>query len=65
MKVAMIILLVLLNLGIFAYFQFLQPVPQQSLPELNPEKIRILNEQEVQARTNPAVETPAELPAHQ
>ena len=65
MKVAMIILLVLLNSGIFAYFQFLQPVPQQSLPELNPEKIRILNEQEVQARTNPAVETPAELPAHQ
>lgn len=65
MKVAMIVLLVLLNVGIFAYFQFLQPVPQQSLPELNPEKIRILNEQEVQARTNPAVETPAELPAHQ
>ena len=53
MKVAMIVLLVLLNVGIFAYFQFLQPVPQQSLPELNPEKIRILTEQEVQA--NPAV----------
>ena len=65
MKVAMIILLVLLNLGIFAYFQFLQPVPQQSLPELNPEKIRILTEQEVQARTNPAVEALAELPTQQ
>jgi hypothetical protein len=63
MKVAMIVLLVLLNLGIFAYFQFLQPVPQQSLPELNPEKIRILTEQEVQA--NPAVEAPAELPTQQ
>ncbi len=63
MKVAMIILLVLLNLGIFAYFQFLQPVPQQSLPELNPEKIRILSEQEVQA--SPAVEAPTELPAQQ
>ena len=65
MKVAMIVLLVLLNVGIFAYFQFLQPVPQQSLPELNPEKIRILTEQEVQARTNPAAETPAELPTQQ
>lgn len=63
MKVAMIVLLVLLNVGIFAYFQFLQPVPQQSLPELNPEKIRILTEQEVQA--NPAVEAPAELPTQQ
>lgn len=65
MKVAMIILLVLLNLGIFAYFQFLQPVPQQCLPELNPEKIRILSEQEVQARTNPVLETPEEPPAQQ
>ena len=65
MKVAMIILLVLLNSGIFAYFQFLQPVPQQSLPELNPEKIRILSEQEVQARTNPVLETPEEPPAQQ
>ena len=63
MKVATILLLVLLNVGIFAYFQFLQPVPQQSLPELNPEKIRILTEQEVQA--NPAVEAPAELPTQQ
>ena len=63
MKVAMIVLLVLLNVGIFAYFQFLQPVPQQSLPELNPEKIKILTEQEVQA--NPAVEAPTELPAQQ
>lgn len=63
MKVATILLLVLLNVGIFAYFQFLQPVPQQSLPELNPEKIKILTEQEVQA--NPAVEAPTELPAQQ
>lgn len=65
MKVATILLLVLLNVGIFAYFQFVQPTPQQGLPELNPEKIKILTEQEVQARTNPAVETPAELPAQQ
>jgi hypothetical protein len=63
MKVATILLLVLLNVGIFAYFQFLQPVPQQSLPELNPEKIRILTEQEVQA--NPAVQARAELPTQQ
>ena len=65
MKVATILLLVLLNLGIFAYFQFLQPAPQQSLPELNPEKIRILTEQEVQARTNPAEEALAKLPTQQ
>ena len=63
MKVAMIVLLVLLNLGIFAYFQFAQPTPQQGLSELNPEKIKILTEQEVQA--NPAVEAPTELPAQQ
>ena len=61
MKVAMIVLLVLLNVGIFAYFQFAQPTAQQGLSEFNPEKIKILTEQEVQARTNPAVETPAEL----
>ena len=60
MKVAMIVLLVLLNLGIFAYFQFLQPVPQQRLPELNPEKIKILNEHEVEAPSNSAAERPAE-----
>jgi len=65
MKVATILLLVLLNLGIFAYFQFLQPAPQQSLPELNPEKIRILSEQEVQARTNLVLETPEEPPTQQ
>ncbi len=47
MKVATILLLVLLNLGIFAYFQFAQPNPQQGLSELNPEKIKILTEQEV------------------
>ena len=60
MKVAMIVLLVLLDLGIFAYFQFLQPVPQQRLPELNPEKIKILNEHEVEAPSNSAAEPPAE-----
>lgn len=60
MKVAMIVLLVLLNLGVFAYFQFAQPKPQQPLPELNPEKIKILTEQEAQVLSNPAVETPAE-----
>lgn len=65
MKIAIVVLLVLLNLGIFAYFQFAQPLTQQGLPELNPEKIKILTEQEVQARTNPAVETPAELPTQQ
>jgi hypothetical protein len=65
MKVAMIVVLVLLNFGIFAYFQFLQPVPQQSFPELNPEKIKILTEQEVQARANATVETPVELAPQQ
>ena len=65
MKVAIVVLLVLLNAGIFAYFQFAQSTPQQTLPELNPEKIKILTEQEVQALSNPAVEAPAELPTQQ
>ena len=62
MKVATIVLLVLLNLGIFAYFQFAQPAPQQALPELNAEKIKILNEYEVEAASNSAAEPPAETP---
>jgi hypothetical protein len=61
MKVTMIVLLVLLNIGIFAYFQFAQPTSQQALPELNPEKIKILTEQELQVRANASVEAPAEL----
>jgi flagellar basal body-associated protein FliL len=65
MKVAIIVLLVLLNLGIFAYFQFAQSSPQPALPELNPEKIKILTEQELQARANVAVETPVELAPQQ
>ena len=65
MKVTMIVLLALLSIGIFAYFQFAQPTSQQALPELNPEKIKILTEQEVQARANPAVETLAEQPPQQ
>lgn len=65
MKVAMIVLLVLLNLGIFAYFQFAQPGQQQALPELNPDKIKILTEQEVQALSNPPAETLTEVPAQQ
>ena len=48
MKIAMIVLVVLLNLGILAYFQLVQLKPQQPLPEFNPEKIKILTEQEVQ-----------------
>ena len=64
MKVAIIVLLVMLNLGIFAYFQFAQSAPQQALPELNPEKMKILTEQEVQGLSNPAVEAPAQLPPH-
>lgn len=60
MKVTIIVLLVLLNIGIFAYFQFTQPSPQQALSELNSEKIKILTEQEVQVRANPAVGAPAE-----
>ena len=62
MKVSIIVLLVLLNLGIFAYFQFAQPAPQQALSELNAEKIKILNECEVEAPSNSAAEPPAETP---
>lgn len=63
MKVALIVLLALLNLGLFVYFQSAQPSPDQALPEINPEKMKILNEQEVEALSNAAVEAPLETPS--
>ncbi len=63
MKVAWIVLLALLNLGIFIFFQSAQSSLNQAMPEINPEKMKILNEQEVEALSNAAVEAPVETPS--
>jgi flagellar basal body-associated protein FliL len=55
MRVALIVLLVLLNLGVFAYFYWQQAASHTALPELSPEKMNILTEQEAQA--NPQIDS--------
>ena len=55
-----VILLVLLNMIIFAYFQLADlssTSGHQALPEIHPEKVQILSDAEVQAL--PAVSAPS------
>jgi hypothetical protein len=57
MRVALIVLLVLLNLCVFAYFHWQPAASQTALPELSPEKMNILTEQDAQALANPQIDS--------
>jgi len=58
MRVALIVLLLLLNLGVFAYFHWQPTASHTALPELYPEKVNILTEQEAQALASPQTDSP-------
>jgi len=58
MKIVLIVLLILLNVSIFAYFQFTQTTAaSQPLSELHPDKVKLLSEQEAQALVIPIAES--------
>lgn len=58
---ALVLFLVLVNIGLFAYFnreRFLPSVPQAPFSEINPEKIAVLNEQQIAALPKKAASPP-------
>ncbi len=62
---ALVLLLILVNLGLLAYFnreRFLPSVPQSQFTEINPEKITVLNQQQIEAMPKKAA-TSAPPPA--
>lgn len=60
---ALVLFLILVNLGLLAYFnreRFLPSVPQPQFTEINPEKITVLNQQQIEAMPKkPAIPAPA------
>lgn len=61
---AIVLFLILVNLGLLAYFnreRFLPSVPQPEFTEINPEKITVLNQQQIEAMPKKAA-TPAPTP---
>lgn len=64
---AIVLFLILVNLGLLAYFnreRFLPSVPQPEFTEINPEKITVLNQQQIEAMPKKAaapVPTPVSI----
>lgn len=62
---ALALFLILVNVGLLAYFnleRFLPTVPQAQFSEINPEKIAVLNEQQITALPKKVAETPPPAP---
>lgn len=64
---AVALFLILLNLGLLAYFNrdhFLPSVPQPEFKEINPEKITVLNQQQIEAMPKKVAATPPPPPVN-